>query len=279
MDHFLLIINSKIDFLIKNLKVICIIIFLTSQGFANGFWPDQKSKTKKEQTSETVKILPEDIVKWPKITKYSAAVQFSNSRIDGFQISNNTKGTLVSETNMAFAFQYFNWIKPTYDFSVGINFESIKMLDEANSIPIDNSQVLALGVNVMGRYQYRDNLYLKGFLGMQDKIFYAPNLTLTGYELEKPMIPYLGAGVAVLISELFRIKFGIEPVAYYYFGSSAGTTTVDSGQGYEIKFFSIWPRGSNQIVADFFYNSRIQNSNLIRTQEQKIGFGIKYQFQ
>lgn len=270
MDHFLRI--------IKQILIIFWITFLFAQSvFANPLWPDQKQKYKNTNAAEAKKAEVE-LVKWPKPNKFYTNIQFSNSRIDGFQISNNTKGTLVSEINMAFAIQYFNWLKKEYDFSVGLSLENISMMEETNSIPIDNSKVMAIGINTMGRYLLYDNVYLKAVLGMQDKIFYAPNATLTGYEINKPMVPYLSGGFTILLAELKKIKLGIDMSLSLYQAVSASSSSAESGQGYEIKLFSMWPRGSEQIVSEFFYHSRIQNTQLIRTQEQKIGLGVGYQF-
>lgn len=270
MDHYLRIIR-----LIQ--IIFCGICFFTQTVFANPLWPDQKQKYKNANTVEAKKTVVE-VVKWPKPNKFHTAVQFSNSRIDGFQISNNTKGTLVSEINMALSIQYFNWLKKEYDFSVGLSVENVSMMEETNSIPIDNSKVMAIGLNTMGRYLIYENVYIKAIIGLQDKIFYAPNTLLTGYEIQKPMVPYMSAGFSILLAELKKIKFGFDMTLSLYQAASAGTSSADSGQGYEIKLFSMWPRGSDQIVSEFFYHSRIQNTQLIRTQEQKIGLGVGYQF-
>ncbi len=240
--------------------------------------PDQRTKDKKNDFIESKKT-PVELIKWPRANLYELGLHFSNSRIDGFQIANDTTGTLVSETNMALSIQYFNWRKNReYDFSAGLNIESIQMRSEISSVPIDNSQVLAIGINVMGRYLVYDNLYLKSQLGLQDKLFYAPNAGLTGYEISKPMIPFISFGAAVLFSEIMKIKISFEGNVSLYQSSEASNYKIDSGQGYEIKFFSMWPRSGNQIITDFFYTGRTQNTTLIRTEEQKIGFGVKYQF-
>lgn len=269
MDLFLRIIKNGLIFILMSLLVQSI--------FANPLRPDQKPKYTNANSAEAKKAELE-VVKWPKPNKFHTSVQFSNSRIDGFQISNNTKGTLVSEINMAFSIQYFNWLKKEYDFSVGLNVENISMMEETNSIPIDNSKVMAIGLNTMGRYLLYENVYIKGILGLQDKIFYAPNALLTGYEIQKPMVPFISAGFTILLAELKKIKLGIDMTLSLYESTSAGSSTIDSGQGYEIKMFSMWPRGTEQIVSEFFYHSRIQNTQLIRTQEQKIGLGVGYQF-
>ncbi len=269
MDHFLRIIKNGIIFILLSL--------LSQIIYANPLRPDQKPKYKNANTAEAKKAELE-VVKWPKPNKFHTSVQFSNSRFDGFQISNNTKGTLVSEINMAFSIQYFNWLKKEYDFSVGLNVESISMMEETNSIPIDNSKVMAIGLNTMGRYLMYENVYIKGVLGFQDKLFYAPNSLLTGYEINKPMVPFLSAGFSILLAEIKKIKLGFDLTLSLYQSAAAGNSSADSGQGYEIKLFSMWPRGTEQIVSEFFYHSRIQNTQLIRTQEQKIGLGVGYQF-
>ncbi len=261
----------------KLFQIIFSSLFFVNLAFADPLRPDQKPFNKKNEINDSKKE-PTEPTKWPRANRYDLGIHFSNSRIDGFQMANNTKGTLVSETNMMFSIQYYNWIKKDYDFSVGLNLETIQMRTETNQIPIDGSQVMAIGLNVTGRYQWLDNLYIKGLIGQQDKLFYSPNAGLTGYEIQKPMIPFAGLGFSILLTELKKIKIGIEPLFYYYGTSKAGSHAVDGGQGYEIKVFSMWPRGTNQILADFFYHSRIQNTDIIRTQEQKIGFGVGYQF-
>lgn len=261
-----------------NYLIISLLVTLLAQfSTANPLRPDQKIKYKTTSSADEKKAELE-VIKWPRANKIATSIQFSNSRIDGFQIANNTTGTLVSEINMAIAIQYFNWLKKEYDFSVGLNLESISMMEETNSIPIDNSKVMAIGLNGMGRYQFRENIYIKGVIGLQDKLFYAPNQLLTGYEIHKPMVPFLAAGFSILLAEIKKIKFGIDMTLSLYQPASAGTSSAESGQGYEIKLFSLWPRGSEQIVSEFFYHSRIQNTLLIRTQEQKIGLGVGYQF-
>ncbi len=252
-------------------------ILFSAKMYSDPLRPDQKIRDTKNQIVKS-KEPDLELVKWPRANVYELGLQFSNNRIDGFQIQNNTKGTLVSETNMAASIQYYNWIKRSYDFSLGLHLESIHMLEERNAIPIDNSQVLAIGINVMFRYLIADNLYLKAILADDSKIFYAPNSTLSGYELQTPMIPSLGAGASVMFAEIKKIKIGIEGTAKLYQSSSAGTYQIDSGTGYEIKLFTMWPRGTQQIISEFYYNGRTQNTTIIRTEEQKIGFGVKYQF-
>ena len=161
---------------------------------------------------------------------------------------------------------------------MGLHLERIRMFDEANAIPIDNAQVLAMGLNVMFRYLIADNLYLKIILADESKIFYSPNSTLSGYELQSPMILSLGGGAAVLFAEIKKIKIGIEGTVKSYQSSSANTYEIDSGTGYEIKVFTMWPRGTQQVISEFYYNGRTQNTTIIRTEEQKIGMGVRYQF-
>lgn len=269
MDHFLR--------TTKRLSIWMVVFLFTQNILSNPLRPDQKIKYKTPNSAE-IKKAELEVVKWPKPNKFHTALHFSNSRIDGFQISNNTTGTLVSEINMSVSIQYFNWLKKEYDFSVGLNIESISMMEETNSIPIDNSKVMAIGLNTMGRYLVYENVYLKAIIGVQDKLFYAPNELLTGYEIHKPMVPFFAAGFSILLAELKKIKFGIEMTLSLYQAASASTSSAESGQGYEIKLYSLWPRGSEQIVSEFFYHSRIQNTLLIRTQEQKIGLGVGYQF-
>jgi hypothetical protein len=267
MDRYLLTTKFKNKFLF-------IIFFgFINLSHANPLRPEQQVKDKKNDPKNI-----QELVKWPRTNLYHLGLQFSNSRIDGFQIANNTKGTLVSEMNMAVSLQYFNWRKPDYDISLGLKLESIKMLSEFNLIPIDNSQVMAIGLNMTGRYLIDENLYLNLRMGLQDKLFYAPNAGLTGYEISKPMIPYLGGGFSALFAEFKKIKIGFEAIVYLYQSSSASNYQIDSGQGYEIALISIWPRGSNQIITEFFYAGGTQNTSLIRTEEQKIGFGVKYLF-
>ena len=268
MDRCLLIINQLIFILILSLSSVYI--------QADPLRPDQRSRDKKNETVESKKI-SEDLVKWPRANLYEFGLHFSNSRIDGFRISNNTKGTLSSGLNMAVSIQYFNWRKREYDFSVGLNLESIQMSAELASIPIDNSQVMAIGLNVMGRYLVYDNLYLKSQIGLQDKLFYA-NSGFTGYEISKSMLPFVQIGFSTLFAEIMKIKIGFEGNAYLYQSASVANYKIDTGQGYDVKIFSMWPRGTNQIITEFFYNGRTQDTELIRTAEQKIGFGVKYQF-
>lgn len=246
--------------------------------FANPLRPEQKTKEAQRVEEIELKKNPPELVKWPRSNRYQVGFIFSNSRIDGFQIQNSTKGTLVSETNMGVELQYFNWLKRDYDFSVGLNVESIKMRDELSLVPIDNESVMALGLNVMGRWLLGDNLYIKAIIGEQNKIFYSPNATLTGYEIQKPFVPFLAGGASILFLEVKKIKIGIEGMIYFYSGTSAGSYSISGGQGYDIRLFSLWPRGSNQIIPGLFYHSRIQNTDIIRTQEQKIGFDVKYQY-
>ena len=266
-----------LHFLNKTFLFLCIFLFQFNI-FANPLRPVQKTKEIERNEDIEIKKNPPEYVKWPKSNRYQWSLAFSNSRIDGFQIQNNTKGTLVSETNMAFDLQYFNWLKTSYDFSVGLNIESIKMRDEASLVPIDNESVMALGFNVMGRWLVGDNMHINAIIGEQNKIFYSPNSGLTGYEIQKPFIPFFGGGASILFLEVKRIKIGVEGLIYFYSGASAGSYSISGGQGYDIRLFSLWPRGSEQIIPGFFYHSRIQNTDIIRTQEQKIGFDIKYQY-
>jgi hypothetical protein len=281
MCHYLHIIkNKKFNNLIKKsaASLLSVIFFINLNASANPLRPTQKSPEAEKKEDIEFKKNPPELVKWPRSNRYQLGFVFSNSRIDGFQIQNNTKGTLVSETNMGVEFQFFNWLKRDYDFSVGLNIENIKMRDEASLVPIDNESVMALGFNVMGRWLLSDNLYIKAIIGEQNKIFYSPNATLTGYEIQKPFVPFLGGGASILILEVKKIKIGTEGMIYFYSGTSAGSYSVSGGQGYDIRLFSLWPRGSNQLIPGIFYHSRIQNTDIIRTQEQKIGFDIKYQY-
>jgi hypothetical protein len=267
------------DHCLRTIKVLFLFSLVVFAGkvYSDPLRPDQKIRDSKNQILKS-KDLALDYVKWPRASIYELGVQFSNNRIDGFQIQNNTKGTLVSETNMAAAIQYYNWIKRTYDVSVGLHLESIHMLDEKNAIPIDNSQVLSIGFNLMLRYLVYENLYLKAILADDSKIFYSSNSTLSGYELQTPMIPSLGGGASVMFAEIKKIKFGIEGLARLYQASAAGRYQIESGTGYEVKLFSMWPRQTQQIISELYYNGRTQNTSIIRTEEQKVGFGMKYQF-
>jgi hypothetical protein len=254
---------------------------LTSSAWAGPLGPDQTviDPINKDKQVVDLNTDPALMVKWPKEKKYSVGLNLSNSRIDGFQIINNTKGTLVSEINMEINFQYFKLLNTKYDFSAGLNIEMIKMRDELNNYPISPAQNMAIGINGMFRYKIYENLYLKGIVGFQDKLFYTANASLTGYEIQKGFIPFISGGFSILWAEVFKVKIGTEAIINIFNSTSAGASSIESGQGYEMRIFSIWPTKKETIITDLFYTSRIQNTQLIRTQEQKIGLGLKYLYQ
>ena len=269
MHRFWLIINFfKNNFNIWLSLILC--LGLNDTVFADPLAPNRPMKDPRYKN-----ILSDQPVKDPIIFRktflYDLGFVLSNSRIDGFQLSNNSKGILTSGINIGADLNYNYYVTDKFIFSAKFNFEMTQIKDDFSAFPIDNGQNLNLGLGSTNYMQLFDSTRLKLEFGLNDRMFYYANTSLTGYKIDKAFLPYLGVGFILLLSEYKKYQFGLEPTAYLINGGSVGRYNVDAGQAYQIDFFATEHKSSNALKIKLFYYSRVQKSDYIRIQEQKLG--------